>query len=729
MYALEGRSPEGLPYLAAPVELPHPGTITIAPVEAHPLPLLIRTSLGHGVGGASVSAKLVGGSPARDPLGPPQLLSTAFTTSGADGVATLDPLPAGPYELEVSVGEERYQFRVDHDGRHARRHRLTVPADPRVRVRIVDRDGKPLPRTSLLVGASGRAGRMTTDDEGVLVVARGHPPTLALSATDEHNGLSGKVTIHHSKILEGQVSSTLRLEPVPMQPFERVGAGAMRRRAIVRTPSGQPVRGARVYGWRDSALTGSNGVAKLGEMPEDGAIRLERTDLASGFPSSGVVGDRELLQFTWNAGREVKITVTDARFGFRIGGKVRIGLQPGAWRRVEPGTFVSRWDPATAPDDALITVVAPGYERFEIVPPYGAGPPMEFEAKLVRKGVGDTATLVLRITKNGLPTVGVLIGAASMETWVDVPGRATVHAMSGDDGRVVLRDLRTGRWRFEAYAEWKGWGANNFVLTKGPQEMQLELTRPPSLVGQVIDDRGHPVANALVSSPHARGGVARTKRNGRFALSAKKWRAAAVEIVASKPGYATGRATWKRTKGRWKKAPVVLHRHRTLSLPLAWEDRGGDPPPADLEVLVIGPDGKGRRIARVEDGRLVADSVPPGVLRLKQLRGSAYLPSWSIADKKKDLITLPVVKLKRGTRLLGRVQRRKSGVEGVLVSVQTATGRPRIAISDKHGNFEIRGLPPGPVSIEAEGQLPESRERNRGLTARDLETLKVVIDR
>ena len=78
--------------------------------------------------------------------------------------------------------------------------------------------------------------------------------------------------------------------------------------------------------------------------------------------------------------------------------------------------------------------------------------------------------------------------------------------------------------------------------------------------------------------------------------------------------------------------------------------------------------------------------------------------------------------------MVGRVQG-FGATSGVLVSVRTRGTPPRTVRTDKHGRFELRGLAPGTIDIEMEGQEPRSRKRNRGLRAGSGDTLEINVVR
>jgi len=408
-------------------------------------------------------------------------------------------------------------------------------------------------------------------------------------------------------------------------------------------------------------------------------------------------------------------------------------LQPNAWKRVAPGEFVSLWDAETADPDAKLVVWAPGYAPYELDRPGAGTDPVEYRAELLRAGDGKTGTLILTVKKSGLDFVGARVRGSCFERSSEVgPGRTALVALSADGGEVVLKNLRPGPWRFAVDAEFDGAGWSSIVIAPGQQRLTVHLRSGPAHRGYVVDDRKRPIEGVVISVRGSDGRVARSRKDGRFALTRVRSRSMTIQLRATKAGYTTTYVDWVRKNGRWDRKTIVLKPAARLVLPIRWHDNATRPIPADLRFRLrreVGDDTRDVETSvYVNKGRVIVEHAPQATLKLEQIAGSAFAPTIEFKNGKSGIVRRPDVKLLRGATIRGTVAPgRKSGAFR-LVSVRCRGHQPRVVRTDRNGNFEMRGVPPGKVAIEISGQTAASRNRNSKLEAVNGETLKVVVE-
>jgi len=731
MYALEGRAPDGSIMLVAPLAVPQDDLLIVRPVPTAPFSVFVRDSVGQPVSHGSVSAALHGAPAEFDPLGPQLLMSPAHATSDERGLAHLGHLPAGRYVVRVQIENNAFDFRSIHTGREKRPPLLTVPADPRIYVRCVFEDNKVAAAVKLTLDTPTGTERVVTSDAGIFAVNRGLPPVAQISASGARDGWRGSVSVNHDAIVEGQVAATLILSPAVAPGKET--PRRVPRFALVTTPDGLPVRGARVKAGGKTSRTNDEGRASLGELSDDSVVHLVRRDLASGFPSSGKLGGLTTCKFVWHRGTEVRLSITDAAFGFRLDRGVRISEQPGAWKRVAPGKYVGLWDANTASPQAKMVVRARGYAPFELEPPaLGAGA-VERDVALVRAGAGKTGTLVLHVRRGGAKVLGARIRGNRTDPALQEGGRVRLVALSADRGRVILHDLAVGRWRFDVDADFDGSGYRIIAITPGKQELTLELSRAPAHRGIVVDPRGNPVDGAEVTVRDDQPGrVARTRADGMFVLNQPRSSGGTIRLQVKKTGYSTAYVDWYRRKGRWYRDKIVLRTTARLELPIWWGPGGSGAHPDDLRfrlVRVVGKSVEPVDVAvHVMNHRVVVEHAPRTRVQLIQLGGSAYAHTKPFDVGSGHTIRDPAVALLRGVTVQGSVRSKQSRRAFKLIRVRPAGSEPRTVQTDRDGKFVIRGLRPGTIQVEMNGQTAASRNRNKALRGKDGETLTVVID-
>lgn len=729
LYVLEGRKQFGDGFfLHAPLAVPHPDLLIVAERASEALTLIVRDSIGEPVPGAVVTARLRGPDPTVEALGAQNLLSPVAATTDESGTAWLRHQHLGRYRVDVQVGHDGFRFKVDLVRGGVRNRILIVPADPRVVLRFMLRDGRPAAQMPLQIETLVGALKTTTDGDGILRVARGTPPLFRVSATTFDNTLTGATSIRHTALREGQVARVIELAPPKAEAQGPHAIATMPRSAIVHTPDGLPVRGASFGGGPRIARSNREGRAALGPMPAESAIRLLRNDLASGNPTSGELGSLEQASFVWRRGVQITLTVTDAFFGFPIDRSVRIGINEKAWKRIGPGRFRALFDPlGITPPGQKLVVRAPGYAWLELDWPTGDGP-QDVEAKLLRPGAGDTATVSLLVRKRNASLTGARIEGKWLGR-VDRNGIGKFVALSAEDGRLVVTGLKPGRWMFQVSAGFHGSGRTSAVLAPDRQELNLQIGRGPTHAGFVLDDRGRPVEGAEVEMTDPVKQHARTRRDGKFAFN-RATRGPVVKLRATKVGYTPATQEWKRERTGWKRPPIRLARTIQLYLPIKWRDGGSGAIPSDLRFEFVHIEEEfSTRIptnARISNDHLNAYNIPRGKIRVTQLGGSAYVPTFTFTYTKQGS---PTISLLRGVTVRGRVHYASGDGAGILVSVASRGRTPRSLRTARGGLFEVRGLAPGRIDIEVEGQTPASRKSNHGRQAANGDKLDVVVSR
>jgi len=336
------------------------------------------------------------------------------------------------------------------------------------------------------------------------------------------------------------------------------------------------------------------------------------------------------------------------------------------------------------------------------------------EVAIRRPGITGKRLVILEVLKNGLGVPGALVDARLIGKHdATKPGRGQVLALSKDSGLVILRDLQEGRWLLRADGGWDGWGQTLVNAGEGSAEVRLPMTWPPSITGKVLERGGRPVAGARVSVEGSR--IARSRRDGRFAINRTGRPTRSIEFRTSKPGYGSSKTTWMMIRGVYKKHPLGLKRVLRFAIPMNWEDAGSDPIPQDL-------------VCRLSNGTIsvreknefafYTSRAPRG--SLTQLHGSAVV---QVASRRNNRWA---VRLLRGARIEGSV---KGAGAGVLVSALVGRSRTMVTRTDERGHFVIKGVPQGNVSVEVLGQTPESRERNANLRAIYRTVLPVEVER
>jgi len=753
-FVLAGIGPQGRRYLAAPIQVPPTQELIVAPLPASDLEVRVRNTLHEPVAGTLLEAIPQDVDPGKEPLDPALFVPPFLATTDEDGVARFPFLLPRVYTLFLTLPDgSLFEFAHPHAQRETRR--LVVPADPRLRILLLEapekgpayRPARPLRKTVLELTVTGRTSMpdrdierslsVATDEEGIAILPRLGTEFLRVKAYAAEVRRRGATTLPLSWLREGVVSRNVAMRPVP-PPEARPGLATTPRRARVTLPGGVPVKGARVYVSR-RVKTDEAGEADLGPAGDEAKARLFRPDLASGDPHPGAFGLRTLVELFWNEGEVVTVRVSDGVDGFPLSSKVRIYPRPSAWRFVEPGLFRSRWDVAYADPEEEIIVRAPGYDEWR-----APGGPGEFDARL-RRPVLPTASLKLEVRSGSAPLPGIRVSGRLDSRWQG-DGRRAFIAMTGEQGRVDVAGLAEGSWIIRADARDGRSARREFTLARGRNPLLLHLGGRPLVSGTVVDYRKQPVAGARIErvfEPKRHAGnrdlprgafevyprlpAARTDRNGVFGLGLPHNRRLYL-FEAQAPGYQTRRFE---VAARPPKKPLVvrLRRLAAVALPLEWADGRSRPIPDDIVMKISrrGPKKKRRWIrtgitAHVVEGRLRATGLPPGRLLFFPVGGSVWTPGFVVNAIPGSVMEKPPVRLRSGGTIEGRVTDDGRPATAFLLYVGERPAR-----TDARGKFRVTGLPPGDYGIRAEHQTLQSSEKNRRVAVSDGFVSKVAV--
>ena len=766
-FVVFGRGPEGRRFLAMPVLVPPDGPLFLRPAGGETLEATVRDTLDEPVVGARIEAIPLGADVGRETFDPFLYEPWEMAATDEDGIANLLYLRSGEYTLFLTLPDET-TFEFGHHHAPGAKRKLRVPTDRRLRLQFLEpppaprRPPVPLRNVDVRVTLNGetsipmRSFSMTTttktDEDGIAVLplvgttqieVRADAPSqlraggATLRLPHSEGFVNGRVWMRPAEIVERKVR---KAERAPVAP----------RRIRVTTAGGLPVEGARVY-VRTSRMrkTNKSGVANVGKTFAAAVGHLFRPDLASGDPADGGFGARNRVDLHWNEGREITVRVVDAVDGFPLSRGVRLHPRPSAWRRVAPGVFRTRWDLEYADPEAELGVIAQDYEPWKTVPPRSDGPPEAYEARMIRPPE-LTAILRVEVLVRSVLTPGVRVSGRFAGNWEPEVGRSAFLALTGLRGAVEVAGLAEGPWKIEAEGGAAGSNERSFAMARGLNAMSINLSRRGIVTGTVIDDRGHAVSNARIEhltlskeqrnrwnrkypfgvfDPSIRVPWVRTDSKGRFQLNLAERSGRKLVFKVRSPAHAETEFLVLQLGPR-EPLQFTVKRLGALDLPLVWASGDSGPPPGDIEVQLLeeyrGP--KGRRsvrplpvTARVVDGRLKAEAVPPGRVRLVQLLGSAWIPRGSVIVRPGPATTSPTLRLHPGGTIHGKV------IGGKRAHVFISGAKVRVAEVGEHGEYRITGLPSGTYSVRADGQTRDSARRNRRIRVTNATTSRADI--
>ena len=585
---------------------------------------------------------------------------------------------------------------------------------------------------------TGPDNRPVTNAVVIARVSAGDPLQLGVSARTDSNGrfqLQLKRAGSHGVWVEAKGLAARHLDDVQPGANLRVmlEKGGSIDGMVRDGSSGAPLSGARV----EASTAGGIPVVLAPEEPDAGRV-IATTDTAGRYRLEGL------------ASGLYDVSAVSRGFGRALHGSVKVGsskvdlfLFPGASLS---GTVTG---PAGKPvDGALVSVEAGTYYsgltdtpavktdaqgRFELL----GLKPGSYTVVAQREGLapgittdvlvldGDTTTTTVALA-SGTTVTGRLIGASKRP----VPGPVSVAELDGRAppaslaSRLRVEAGRTGRFRIDALPP----GSHTLVVEApgfAPVRVKVEVSgNAPSvdlgdmplatgitIRGHVRDGTGQPVADAgLSASPlggsrTARSAEGRSQTDGSYVIAGLSRTGYAVSVRAE--GFAS---SVHRMEAGTQDADFVLEKTGTLIGTVV--DDVGRP----IESFQVAAEAAASPDGASSSGSILGSE---GRFSLESLDEGTYVVTVSAPDRAPA--TLSGVKVRSGgTTDAGRITLREGGVvrglvvtsdgtpiPGATVLVQSVSDRNHLYseglrdMTDAGGAFEVRGVPPGALEIEA----------------------------
>lgn len=343
---------------------------------------------------------------------------------------------------------------------------------------------------------------------------------------------------------------------------------------------------------------------------------------------------------------------------------------------------------------------------------------LEAGAEIVGEVVGPT----------GLPVEGanIVLVASRPEQLFDQE-RVTI---SDAQGQFRLSGLQGGLNRIRVEAEGFAISAENFDLHEGGTlEIRCDLAWSEMLTGQIVDDHGAPISDAMVSAIGSRHQSAvHADQDGHFLCD--RIADEPLTVLVTAPGYAA--TTLKRVDVADSPLQIVLPSSQPAT-GFVRDARTGDPIPK-ARVLVSHGTQSWRTGSKI-DGSFETSSLPPGEFVIEvSVRGYARF------RREGQLLPSEVpleIELSRGGVIVGRVLGPgRQPVEGVDVHARGAGSEPAplptgfsrrgsskvldSSSTDAEGRFELTGIPDGEVWVVAAHRELRAERAERVLVANGL---------
>ena len=251
--------------------------------------------------------------------------------------------------------------------------------------------------------------------------------------------------------------------------------------------------------------------------------------------------------------------------------------------------------------------------------------------------------------------------------------------------------------------------------------IDVELASAKMVRGRVVDSEGKPVPRTRVLLVHTNRSAldfpfleafVRTMPDGRFAFPAPGWAdSEEVQVAVSPAMQSTARSKPFRLGAEDSVVDITLPKVENVRVRVV--DRGGKPIPRARIAFLSSVDSAALgTLSFVLEGQVAPGSLTvndEGELMLRLSADSYDFIAAAEGFQTRTLESKPIARamtvdivMQQEALLRGRVRRGDRGVDGVTVRVDEETpGPPVIAFTDSDGAFEITGLAPGRVSIQA----------------------------
>lgn len=624
---------------------------------------------------------------------------------------------------------------------------VALPPAIETRVRVVDREGKPLPDLELVIHRKALAAdwwlserRATTDGSGWAVLPLFREEGVGMEA-------QGFEVLALDQAVNGEFLLTLAPSPeAPASERRRppIGAGAAAPRRlegrVVQEADGAPVAGAVVWVSTDPscyALSSPDGsfvlLAPPADAPEVSAAKPGFLEIAEPVPTTG--GATDLVLTLAPAPAAVEGRVVDSRGRAMEGARVE-SKRPPRWT-VSDRTGRFRLEGFALPGWADLAVAKAGFapsRKSLAMGSSGAGPPpLEIVLFRLRRAVGGVTD------ESGRPLASVAVSVVSGH---DAPP----PTVTGEDGRFELSGLYEGY--YQAAFELPGYGTALRRFEVGAAEAPLEITavrlsRELRIAGTVLDEEGAPLAGTEV---YIRRGDGHRKAddNGKPSWPAETETGAdgSFEVRALEPGSRVQLEVWRSGYLPGIREVLVADGTPVLEFRLQpsvrvlgrVEDREGTPVP-HAEVTLY-PEYSREKARPVEgsrlhsgstdsEGRFVLEHVRPGRTRFEVLSGgSAVLRRRVEIPKTRE--TFEVTLTLAPEAILQAIVRDQEG--GAIAGARVEVPRLEVAApdiwgfftadsTDSAGQVRLQLLTPGPARVEVSHPLYQGVVREMLLQA------------
>jgi protocatechuate 3,4-dioxygenase beta subunit len=485
--------------------------------------------------------------------------------------------------------------------------------------------------------------------------------------------------------------------------------------------AGATVRFARDGGDVITVDAGPDGTAKAASL-EPGSWTISAS--AAGY-EPGAADERELkagetarIDITLVAGgRTLKGTVTDATGGPIAGARIdaaKLGTltAPSAAVASTLTGATGDYTLSVAEGQLLVAASEPSYapqSRYVDVGPAGA----VASFALVPGGVIEG---VVRDEQSREPVAGATVEARRDQPAMALGDRALVHAVTSADGRFRVAGLRPGNYNLGAHAGPKMSRAPTTLgigVAEQVSDVEILITKGPSVRGTVVDDKGAAVADASVSiyGEGMRGRSQRYSSDARGAFAIEGLQAGEYQVTASTETHIPGPSVPVKVETTdvtgivvTVRAGIALKGHvEPRQICEVTPDTDGDGPMMSMLAAPVttGADGA-FTFPRMEPIAYVLEARCPG-----GEQGQAKVTAAPNAGE-------TVIEVKPGASIAGRVvDGAGKPVAGVKVAATPTGGTDKTtivngmitsgvqALTTGQGTFEIRGLHAGAYRLGA----------------------------